>query len=365
VVCVVLTAGCGSGAGNAGTGTSAIAAASVDVQSNGPGVKTARAVGGGVLYTYDLVKASNPKKPMTLYYLQVHEDDPGALSVRDTITADARSLPNVTFKYFAAGGYDKPDVQLNQLELAVSDPSTKAIILWSVDPKVNAPLVEKALDKGIAVVAFLEPLSDPRVTNNIYDDTVGIARRITDAIIAQMGGHGKIATILGISGSTTHRNFVRGSKESIAAHSGVTQVAQKEYVGVDPAVTQQLTDGVLAQNPDLGGVLCVVGQESQGVTRSLASAGLKGKVVVGSWAITGTADVELISSGQQRLALGLPFVYWAHVAVRDAVAAAEGNQVPRWQAPPGNLYTSNNILMADLTMDLLPKYLGKYSHPTK
>ena len=52
-------------------------------------------------------------------------------------------------------------------------------------------------------------------------------------------------------------------------------------------------------------------------------------------------------------------------AVRDAVAAAEGNQVPRWQAPPGNLYTSDNILMADLTMDLLPKYLGKYSHPTK
>lgn len=337
----------------------------VEVRADAPGVKSAEEVGGGVLYTYDWPVAENPSEPMTIYYLQVHEDDPGALSVRDTIRGDAANLSNVTLKYFVAGGYDKPDVQLNQLELAVSDQQTKAIILWSVDPKATLPLVKRALDKGIAVVGFLEPLDDPRVTNTIYDDTKGIAETIMDAIIAKMGGEGKVATILGIAGSTTHSNFVQGSRASIKKHLGVEQIAEREYVGVDPSVSQRLTEEVLRQNPDVKGILTIVGQEAQGVARAVDSEGLHGEVVVGSWAITGPADVELLSSGSATLALGLPFVHWAHTALWDAVNAAEGNDVPTWEAPPGNLYTSDNILKADLTADLLAEYLGKYAKPTE
>jgi ribose transport system substrate-binding protein len=366
VVILGLAVGCGSDDdGAATTSGDKETPVKVKVEADGPGVKTADEVGGGVLYTYDMPVPENPSKPMTLYYLQVHEDDPGALSVRDTIRADAESLPNVKYKYFAAGGYDKPDVQLNQLELAVNDPTTKAIILWSVDPKLNAPLIKKALDKGIAVVGFLEPLDDPRVTNTIYDDTTGVAEELTDAVIAHMGGKGKIATILGIAGSTTHRNFVAGTKASIENHPDVELAEVREYEGVDPAQSQQLTEEVLRQHPDLKGIVTIVGQEAQGVSRAIDSSGLKGQVKLGSWAITGPADVEMISSGSQTLALGLPFVYWAHAAVRDAVAAADGKEVDKWEAPPGNLMTTDNILKADLTADLLPKYLGKYSKPTE
>ncbi len=337
----------------------------VAVATNPPGVKSVRKVGGGTLYQYAWPTAKSPSSKMKFYYLQVHEDDPGALSVRDTIKGDFAKLKNVELKYFSAGGYDKPDVQLNQLELAVNDPQTKGIILWSVDPKATLPLVKKALSRGVKVVGFLEPLKDPRVTNTIYDDTKGIAAEITEAIIAKMGGKGRIATILGIAGSTTHRNFVAGSRAAIARHPGIKLVAQREYVGVDPAKSQQLTEEVLRKNPDLKGVLTIVGQEAQGVIRGVDGAGLRKQVVIGSWAITGPTDVELISSQAQDLALGLPFVQWAHSAVYDVVTAASGKKVPRWAAPPGQLYTPQNILKADLTADLLPKYLGKYAKPTK
>jgi ABC-type sugar transport system substrate-binding protein len=181
-----------------------------------------------------------------------------------------------------------------------------------------------------------------------------------DSIIVKMGGRGKVATILGIAGSTTHRNFVTGSRRSIAKHRGVELVAQKEYVGVDPARSQQLTEEVLRQNPDVKGILTIVGQEAQGVSRAIDSAGLRREIVLGSWAITSPADVELISSGAQDLALGVPVVQWAHTAVSNIVQAAQKKRVPKWIAPPGQLYTPGNILKADLTADLLPKYLGKY-----
>lgn len=334
-------------------------AARASGDKNPPGVKCTRVVGGERLYQYSWPTPTSPTKPMKFYFLGVHEDDPGALTIRDVILGDFAKLRNVSYKYFTARGFNHPETQLNQLELAVGDPKTSGIILWMVDAKLVLPTVKKALAKHIPVVGFLDSLRDPRVVNSIYDDTTHISRTLMDAIIKKMGGRGEVATILGLAGSTTHSNFKIGAKQAVAAHPGVKLVAQKEYVGVDPAQTQQLAEQLLRQHPNLKGILTIIGQEAQGVARAVNSVGLKGKVVVGSWALTGPADFQAIAAGDY-IGLGLPFVQWAHTAVFDVVTAAQGKPVPKWIAPPGQLYTKNNVLQADFTSDLLPKYLGKY-----
>lgn len=364
-ICALLVASCGGGAEPVASSTTASEGSSEipmpEPATTGPTSKGLE-IGGGILYRYSSPVAEAPAEPTKIWFLGAQEADPAAQSARDIIESDLTALGNVTFEYQTAGGYDKPHVQMDQLDRAISDSATRGIILWSVDATLTKPVVEQACDSGIVFVTFIEAINDvPCVVNQLTFDSTQFADDIMTGVIENAGGSGKFAAVLGLAGSSTHVNFIAGAERAVARFPDAELVSVKEWSGVDPGTAQTLTEEVLTLHPDLKGVLTILSLMGQGIANAVDGAGLSGQVVIGALQLSGPADIELVSSGKLGVLLGIPFAVWAHSAAYYIATGVDGEPLEPWVTPPGSLYTPDNILLADFTSDLLPDYLGEYA----
>lgn len=146
--------------------------------------------------------------------------------------------PNVEARYYNAGGYDKLDVQLRQIEDAVQS-NFDVLLVTPVDAAGVCPVVKEAVDKGIVVVADDTGIECSfKVPLLITEDSYQVGFNQCEFIAERQGGTGGIVAIWGPAGPAhVHRR-------QLGCQAALKNYPDIELLGAQNSTTSDINDGL-------------------------------------------------------------------------------------------------------------------------
>ena len=233
------------------------------------------------------------------------------------------------------------------------DAGYDAIVVDAQNPTAFGPVIKRAKEAGVVLVAFDNTL-DTKDAINVNVDQKGLGVIWGDWLVKHMPNGGKVLEVRGVAGTSVDTDRHNGIKETLAASGkpfNVTEVVGKWDDGVaqkataDAIATSGPFDGVTAQGGDTGVVQAMIdakhpfvpfGGETENGFRKLCAAhsadGLKC-----SSAGTGPAQVA--------------------VAIKTAIAALEGQVIPQAVKLPTALVSDPDFKEGQ---DYYPKESGNF-----
>jgi len=205
------------------------------------------------------------------------------------------------------------------------DAGYDAIVVNAQNPTAFGPVIKRAKEAGVVLVAFDNTL-DTKDAINVNVDQKGLGVTWAEWLVKHLPDGGKILEVRGVAGTSVDTDRHNGIKETLEASGkkfDVTEVVGKWDDGVaqkataDAIATNGPFDGITAQGGDTGVVQAMIdakhafvpfGGETENGFRKLCAAH-SGEGLVCSSAGTGPAQVA--------------------VAIKTAIAALEGQVVPQ------------------------------------
>jgi len=188
----------------------------------------------------------------------------------------AGEMLGVRTEYVGPAGYDMP-AMITAFEQALAKPNLKGIVVVGFEEALT-PIVNKAVDAGLPVVTVDADLPNSKrvafVGTGNYRAGIEGGTKLAELI----GGRGKIA-ILTKPGQSNLDERVRGYKDALAAHPGIS-VVQVVDTRSDAVVAAQAATAALRKTPDLAGMGCVEAAGGIGAATAVKEAGLAGKVKI-------------------------------------------------------------------------------------
>jgi ribose transport system substrate-binding protein len=228
--------------------------------------------------------------------------------------------------------------QISQIENMIAA-GAQAIIINAASPTALDPVVKKAQDQGIVVLAFDNIVETPGVVI-VNEDQVEFGRVMADWLVKEMGGSGNVLMVNGVAGTSVDADRAKGAKEVFAANAGIVVVAEVNG-DWDPGKAQQVTSTALASYPDINGVWCQGGTD--GVVRAFQQAG-KPLVPVAGEAENGFRKqlLQLKDQGLSGISVGQTPGMVA-VAIRAAIDLLSGKELPQSISIPLPIATSDEL----------------------
>ncbi|MCU1735074.1 MULTISPECIES: substrate-binding domain-containing protein [unclassified Pseudomonas] len=260
--------------------------------------------------------------------------------------------------------------QRELIEQAI-DLGVDGIIVQLGLPETLGDAVDKAIAKGIKVVAFDVDLNNPKVTQ-IEQDHHALARLALDKAIADNGSTFNAGYVY-ISGFTPMERRDEVWRQVKQDNPGVVEKAR--FGTLNPPIANSVADqasAVLRANPDISVIFAPFDEFAKGAKIAVDEAGLGSQVKIYSADIS-TADIQIMKepgSAWVATAAVNPQVAGA-VSVRSlAMLIAGENPGPRLLVPP-TLITRQQLLDLDVknVRDLakkLPAFgdVGGIAHPS-
>ncbi|MDL2406104.1 sugar ABC transporter substrate-binding protein [Rhizobium calliandrae] len=205
------------------------------------------------------------------------------------------------------------------------DAGYDAIVVDAQNPTAFGPVIKRAKDAGVVLVAFDNTL-DTKDAINVNVDQKGLGVIWGDWLVKHLPNGGKVLEVRGVAGTSVDTDRHNGIKETLSASGkkfNVTEVVGKWDDGVaqkataDAIATNGPFDGITAQGGDTGVVQAMMdakhpfvpfGGETENGFRKLCAAHAGDGLKCAS-AGTGPAQVA--------------------VAIKTAIAALEGQVVPQ------------------------------------
>lgn len=258
---------------------------------------------------------------------------------------------------YDAGGYGNLIRQVSQIEDVIQR-KVSAIVLVPASSDGTVPVVEKAVDNGIPVINDGIATNTPKVTGFVGEDSYVMGEILGLYVADKLGGKGKIAMLSGPAGLDLTNYRVNGFKDYVALYPGLEVVAEK-FTSTSSADTMVVMQDFLQAQPDIAAVYTFNGPIAVGAVQALRAAGKKpGDVIVA------TMDLEveterLIQDGWIQVTVVSQPVEMARLAVRRAVEAAEGKDIPAVTLTQESLVTKNTLQSVDLSGQEVPADWGK------
>ncbi|TCR72673.1 sugar ABC transporter substrate-binding protein [Rhizobium sp. BK376] len=205
------------------------------------------------------------------------------------------------------------------------DAGYDAVVVDAQNPTAFGPVIKRAKEAGVVLVAFDNTL-DTKEAINVNVDQKGLGVIWGDWLVKHMPNGGKVLEVRGVAGTSVDTDRHDGIKETLAASGkkfSVTEVVGKWDDGVaqkataDAIATNRPFDGVTAQGGDTGVVQAMIdakhpfvpfGGETENGFRKFCAAHA-GDGLKCTSAGTGPAQVA--------------------VAIKTAIAALEGQVIPQ------------------------------------
>ena len=150
-----------------------------------------------------------------------------------------------------------------------------------IDPNSETalnPVIEEAVEQGILVISFDQPVTSD-LAYNVVIDQVQWGANLAQWLVDELGGEGNIVIVEGLAGHPANVNRMRGMEEVIAANPGIKVLANVNG-NWDQASSQQVMSDLLAAYPNIDGVLTQDGM-ALGVVNAFEAAGRDIPVVTG------------------------------------------------------------------------------------
>jgi ribose transport system substrate-binding protein len=166
--------------------------------------------------------------------------------------------------------------QIAQIEDALTK-GIDGLALAPTDPAALAPVVKKALDKGVKVV-FVDTKGQNEGVTFIGTNNEAGAKLAGDYMCKNLKAGDKVAILQGLITQSTGKARADGSKAGLSA-CGLNIVAQTPAEW-DTAKAQAAMEDILTKNPDLKGVFASNDNMALGAVQAIKNAKLTGKIMV-------------------------------------------------------------------------------------
>ena len=217
------------------------------------------------------------------------------------------------------------DKQIDMLAAVLAN-EPAAIGFAALDSQAAIPLLRRARDAGIPVVAFDSGVDSDIPVTTAATDNVAAAAMAADKMAELTGGTGRVAVVAHDQTSRTGIDRRDGFVNRIAeAHPGIEIVAV-EYGGGDHLRSTEITRALLAAHPDLAGIFGTNEGSAIGVVNGVREAGATGLTIIGY--DSGKAQIDAIREGLMVGAITQNPVGIGYETVKAAVAASRGEAVP-------------------------------------
>lgn len=217
------------------------------------------------------------------------------------------------------------DKQLEMLQVAL-DKKPSAIGFAALDSQASIPLLKKAQEGGIPIVAF-----DSGVESDIPVSTVatnnGVAAGVAaDKMAELIGSEGEVAVIAHDQTSRTgidrRDGFVNRMKEQYPN----IKIVDVQYGGGDHLKSTDLAKAIMQAHPNLKGFFGTNEGSAIGVINAVAEMKMEGKLIVVGYD-SGKAQIDAVNNGLMAGAVSQNPVGIGYETVKAAVAAAKGEKV--------------------------------------
>ncbi len=175
----------------------------------------------------------------------------------------------ITYEYMAPEGASAED-QTQRLHDALSK-DYDVIGVDVADDAIISPILDEMVDSGAKVMTFsssdasegCKRIAYVGNTHNYQDGA-----DLTEALCEKLGYKGKVAILVGSVGAPCHEDRAAGAKDTIAKYPDMEIVAT-EYDNDSVDTAYDLTKKILADNPDLSGIICCNMSNPVGAARAV------------------------------------------------------------------------------------------------
>lgn len=232
------------------------------------------------------------------------------------------------------------DRQIDMLSAALAS-KPAAIGFAALDSQASIPLLRKASEAGIPIIAFDSGVASDIPVTTATTDNVAAAALAADEMSKLIGGKGKVAVIAHDQTSQTGIDRRDGFVNRIeSAHPGI-QVVTVQYGQGDQLKSTEVAKAVLTANPDLAGMFGTNEGSAIGVVNAVREINRKGVVIIGY--DSGRAQTDAVRSGLMAGAITQNPVGIGYETVKAAVMAARGETLPKIIDTGFYFYTAKNI----------------------
>lgn len=218
------------------------------------------------------------------------------------------------------------DKQLDMLSAALAK-KPRAIGLAALDSKAAIPLLRRAQQAGIPVIAFDSGVDSDIPLTTAQTDSKAAAAQAADKMAEKIGGAGQVAVIGHDQTSTTGTGRRDGFVERIKSRYPNIQVVDVQYGGGDHLKSAEIAKTLVQAHPQLKGIFGTNEGSAIGAGRGIREAKKTGLVIIGF--DSGKAQKDMIRDGTIAGAITQNPVGIGYRTVEAAVKAIKGEKLPK------------------------------------
>ncbi len=217
------------------------------------------------------------------------------------------------------------DKQMEMLQTAL-DKQPDALVFAALDSKAAIPLLERAQEEGIPVIAFDSGVDSDIPLTTAATNNVAAAAMAADKMAELIGGAGEVAVIAHDQTSRTGIDRVAGFTERIAeAYPDIT-VVDVQYGAGDHLKSTDLAKAIILAHPNLKGFFGANEGSIIGVLNAVVELGMEGDLVVIGYD-SGKQQIDAIISGIEAGAITQDPIGIGYKSVEAAVKALRGEEL--------------------------------------
>ncbi len=212
------------------------------------------------------------------------------------------------------------------------------VVFNPTDDEAMREDLERFAAAGLPVAIFINRMAGPQLTFVGSDDRA-IGHAVAKALIAGLGGKGRIVALDGTLSARTARDRADGLSRAVAEHPGIELVDRRiGYLQRAPA--RAVMDELLAKHRQIDGVWTANDMMAFGAVDALAAAGRTAEVV----GINGLPEaIANIERGTMLASADFSALNIAAIATRAVLRQLAGKPVPKEILVPAELIDRSNI----------------------
>ncbi|OOC64262.1 ABC transporter substrate-binding protein [Paenibacillus ihbetae] len=233
------------------------------------------------------------------------------------------------------------DKQIEMLQAAL-DKKPSAIGFAALDSQASIPLLKKAQENNIPVIAFDSGVESDIPVTTASTDNMAASALAADKMAELIGGEGKIAMVVHDQTSVTGVSRRDGFKKQIEEKYPNIQIVDIQYGGGDHLKSTDLAKAMMQAHPDLKGIFGANEGSAVGVINAVTEMKKEGQIVVIGFD-SGKAQIDAIKNGTMAGAITQNPVGIGYETVKAAVAAIKGEKLEPQIDTGFYWYDKNNI----------------------
>lgn len=270
-------------------------------------------------------KASG-KKTFTFAVIAKSQSNPVFIAAKNGAMAAGRELSKdgitVNVQWLTPAAEDAQK-QAEFITQAVNS-GVDGIAVSVTDAKVLTSAINSAVDKGVAVVTFDSDAPESKRMATYGMDDVDAGKELARQMVKAMGDKGVVAILAGNQNATNLQARVRGVKEELANHKGITVKDTYYHVETAPEAVAKIKS-VQTANPDITGWAFVGGWPLY-TDNALAGVADKGVAVVSIDTLP--LPLNYVKKGEVKALVGQDYFGWGYESVRMLLDYAKDGKKP-------------------------------------